>query len=270
MNDAEMNKILIELGSENLTMVRLSDGAEFSPSKVDKIVELLSKLEALSKGVTRYGCDFIKYVNSANESGKLPAYVARIRTGNKEDFRFLYDDEERSKFFVEFDNAEDIFSVATIREVRDENGVMVQQRIGVYEIYEALQIEKVLAELAKLGLERDSYAPSAKPRFKLMEKGSDGKVVSEAEIFNALEMVAKIRELGRRGMSISRYKGLGEMESEQLYDTTMDPEKRTLLKVSIEDAAAAESTFSMLMGEDVPIRRAFIEDNALNTSYLDI
>ena len=270
MNDAEMNKILIELGSENLTLVRLSDGAEFSSSKVDKIVELLSKLETLSKGVTRYGCDFIKYVNSANESGKLPTYIARIRTGNKEEFRFLYDDEERSKFFVEFDNSEDIFSVATVREVKDENGVMVQQRIGVYEIYEALQIEKVLSELAKLGLERDSYAPSIKPRFKLIEKGGDGKVLSESEIFNALEMVAKIRELGRRGMSISRYKGLGEMESEQLYETTMDPEKRTLLRVSIEDAAAAESTFSMLMGEDVPIRRAFIEDNALNTSYLDI
>lgn len=269
MNDSEMNKILIELGSENLTLVRLSDGAEFSSSKVDKIVELLSRLELLSGGVTRYCCQFVNYLDAAKK-GALPRYIARIRTGNKEEFRFLFNDEERSAFFIELGNAEDIFSGSTAREVVDQNGNKVQQRIGVHEIYEAVQIEKVLAELGKLGFDDMSYGASKNPVFKLVEKNGEGKVVAEASIFSALEMVAKIRELGRRGMTIDRYKGLGEMEADQLYDTTMDPNKRTLLRVSIEDAALADSTFSMLMGEDVPIRRAFIEDNALNASYLDV
>ena len=85
-----------------------------------------------------------------------------------------------------------------------------------------------------------------------------------------MEIISQIRLQGRRGLSIQRYKGLGEMNPKQLYETTMDPSKRKLLKVNIPDPAQAENTFSTLMGEDVAVRRAFIEDNALNVSYLDV
>lgn len=114
-----------------------------------------------------------------------------------------------------------------------------------------------------------SFTPTEEPRYILTETlGPDKK--NEHPLNSILELVSKIRELGRRGLSIQRYKGLGEMNAKQLYETTMDPNKRSFLKVSIDDAAEADATFSMLMGEDVPIRRAFIEDNALNASYLDI
>ena len=93
---------------------------------------------------------------------------------------------------------------------------------------------------------------------------------SQTEIYSVLQLVEKIRTLGRKGLQIQRYKGLGEMNPKQLYEPTMDPETRSLLKVDIADAALADGIFSMLMGEDVPSRRAFIEDNALNVSYLDV
>ncbi len=267
MNDQEMNKILLELGSEDVVLTRLSDNAEFTSQKIDKIVENFARIEVLGKGITRYACPLATYLDSAKD-GKLPKFIARIRTGNKEEFKFLYNEEERSSFFIQQGNADDIYDGNTMREVVDEQGNKVQQRINVYEIYEAAQLEKILTEVSKLGIDISKFEPSENPVFTLSESGNEKKNV--IELNSILELAAKIREMGKRGMTIQRYKGLGEMNPKQLYETTMDPNKRSFLRVSIEDAAAADATFSMLMGEDVPIRRAFIEDNALNVSYLDI
>jgi len=75
---------------------------------------------------------------------------------------------------------------------------------------------------------------------------------------------------GRKEYTVQRYKGLGEMTAEQLWETTMDPERRTLLSVKLEDIAECETIFTTLMGEDVEARRKFIEDNALDVKNLDI
>ena len=269
-NDNEMNLILLELGTEDTTLIRASDGHTFTSEQFKDVINAFAKIESLGRGITRHGCSLPTYLDMHDKnSDTLPKYVARIRTGNSESFQFLRNDEERAKFYVENSINDELFDGATSREI-EINGVKFRQRLSVHEIYEAPQLSKLLKNLEEVGIDVTTFEPTSHPRYFLIEDATGGKTGERLELFSGLELLAKVRELGRRGLQIQRYKGLGEMNPDQLFDTTMDVEKRKLLKISIEDATVADATFSMLMGEDVAIRRTFIEDNALNASYLDI
>jgi DNA gyrase subunit B len=89
-------------------------------------------------------------------------------------------------------------------------------------------------------------------------------------VYNDRALESLLNEIGRDGINLQRYKGLGEMDAEQLWDTTMDPDKRILLKVTIDDAASADEIFTTLMGDKVEPRREFIQSHAKKVRNLDI
>ncbi|MEO0474462.1 MAG: DNA gyrase subunit B [Planctomycetota bacterium] len=169
------------------------------------------------------------------------------------------------------------------------------------ELHEVKEIEKQFTKLESLGLTIEDYTLKHKKsvtglpeptRFELLIEGKKAAAVAKAAsgntetentnaasavtaegavpVVNLEQLVASIHEAGKRGMEIKRFKGLGEMDAEQLWETTMNPENRVLLRVTWDAASEAEKLFSVLMGDDVEPRRKYIEDHALEVKNLDV
>jgi len=272
-DDARLNKILISLGAEDVRLKNLADDKEITAAQLKDILESLEKLAKLSEAVRRHGGDFEIYLAHRNsKSGKLPNYLVKVRDGNEETAHYFHDEKGVRKFHQ--DNLDlNLFDTQIGQELlplgeAPARADGTRRRGRLVELHESAAIEKIIAELARKGLKVAHYATSDQPIFELIE-GEGEKAVSRP-LFSIPEILQRILEIGRRGVQIKRFKGLGEMNAKELFQTTMNPEKRRLLKVDLTDETKANEMFTRLMGDLVEPRRQYIEDNALNVRNLDV
>jgi DNA gyrase subunit B len=198
-----------------------------------------------------------------------------VREGNDESVHYFHD-EKAVKEFHQRNLDLNLFDAELGQELLPLGDIPVPKTNGprrrgkLVELHESAAIQKLIGELARKGLKVDHYAASDRPIFELIE-GEGEKAVTHP-LFSIPEILQKILEIGRRGVQIKRFKGLGEMNAKELFETTMNPEKRKLLKVDLneDNAVDADKMFTILMGEMVEPRRQFIEDNALNVRNLDV
>jgi len=275
-DDARLNRILIQLGTEDLRLRNLFDGEELTEHQLEDILELLDSLDKYARALRRHGGDFSDYVEHREaQSQELPRHLVKVRAGNEESVHYFLD-EAALRTFSEanpdlrlFGDEEADTALSERGEPRTDrarNGST--RRARHVEVHESKAIGELLSTLARKGFNVEHYAAQDQPLFELVEGEGDRMIVRP--LFSIPEILAAVKEVGRRGLHIKRFKGLGEMNPKELFETTMDPAKRKLLRIDLTDAVEAEEMFTKLMGEEVEPRRQFIEDNALNVRNLDV
>jgi DNA gyrase subunit B len=289
-----MNDSLLKLGREGTRVEVNGREAQIEGEDLARLLKPLERLEALRGSLKRKGVPFEDYIKLEDE-GLFPEWhvVVGIDEG------FFFSEEDADKFRkskvdalmarraaeaaasessakrpkVKAEAEAEGGGEAEAEEIAGDDGqaTLVASGLGVEmrHLSEAQGLTDAFGELMVSGFSRQDYLGAATAevgyKFKVIEdNGTEFPIASLAGVLD------KVRELGKKGIEVQRYKGLGEMNAEQLWETTMDPAKRVLLRVQLEDAYAADDMFKILMGDGVAARKEFIEQHALEITDLDV
>ena len=248
--EEDFNRYLMNRAIEKSEVTVQSTGKKMTDKRLGLLLEKIYTYHDLIQRIQKkgYSRSLIKFLlekgvrnkSMFEEKGKIADLQKRLTKSGFEVFDLSWDEEHNVYGF----------------EVRESNGKDVRSRVH-WDLITSVEYR----HLYQVRQEIQEMAP---PPYTLVEKGKKVTIDHEERLLEALN------HLGKEGLSIQRYKGLGEMNPEQLWETTMNPESRTLLKVKVEDAIEADEIFSILMGDEVEQRRQFIEENALFVQRLDI
>ncbi len=265
----DLQRWLEELGAESLALTPGSHGsyAAIGGVRLKNLVTALSRFATLLHSVYQRGVPAEDYVAAMREDGSFPTTLA-ISSLNPDNHVLLFGQAELDAFLEQeraLRKGEDIHVVSTDDDI-DVGGEAAD--VTLTPLYASSDLQDVAREIEGFGPSvKHWFASSGVPelRFQLQREGQE-----PAEFECLRDVLEAIRQSGQRGIDVTRYKGLGEMNPDQLWETTMDPDRRTLMRIRLSDAVEADRLFSLLMGESVEPRRAFIERHALEVTELDI
>lgn len=265
-SEKEMDDYLLQLGISDIK-IRLAEKEQvLTPEQLSALITLILEVEGLVGRIERKGVPFREFLAGKNAEGIYPRFRVHLTEGEK----FVYSTDELESVkkgeeaLQEARHRETIASIPS-EEVSPEMRAFKPMRLHFIELYEEDALLELIKKLQALGMTLGDYFIASKLLLTIIEDTHH-----ETPCYTLREVIEFMRANGRKGIEIQRYKGLGEMNADQLWETTMDPVKRTLIKVTLPDAIAADHMFTMLMGEEVPPRRAFIEQHALSVKNLDI
>jgi DNA gyrase subunit B len=269
----EMRTQLLEMGRHD-AVFEPGDGRQIAGAEMARLCQTLTTLEESLLALERRGISLRQHALQQDPvTGRLPVY--HVYLGSKE-FWFRTR-EELDKFVADSEAAEGkeltISDRPAARPARQDaeqhtNGEAAH-RLHIVELHEVRSINKALADLTAMGFDIQALIPQERtgteePRY-ILRRGE-----SEIGIEDLRNLLAAVRSAGERGLTITRFKGLGEMNAEELRDTTLNPANRTLLQIRMEDVSGADELFRVLMGDKVEPRREFIEKHALEVRNLDV
>jgi len=239
-------------------------GRKIATSELEPLVKALGDIERILSVLSRRGIIFNEFIKTHYDGRELPQFIIRVN-GSEEVYHQVGDFEKR------------LDALRPLTEGHEDVPEDDQEEKVVVETEELHEVERInrIGELLKaqydLGLmdfllkaERTVSGEALPTKFQLVNGTDTYEVASLGDICSG------IRQIGGKGIEIKRFKGLGEMNADQLWDTTMNPETRTLLSVRLDDAGEADRLFSILMGDNVEKRRTFIQDHALEVQNLDV
>ena len=235
-SDDHLTEILLDLGVEGLSLVDKSEKLIKDTQDLRTLLEHLSKIELMKNTFQKKEIELEEFLKVRNK--KTGAF-------SKYKYSMILPNEEK-KIGIALDDQE-------LAKINEENDTEINSE----ELFESKLLQTAIALLESDGFEINDIFGDGKPGFFIKDKEI------KIEINGLIDLLQLVRDLGRKGMNIQRYKGLGEMNPNQLWETTLDPENRRMTKVMLDDVYAADDMFTKLMGEEVPPRRNFIEENAL-------
>jgi DNA gyrase subunit B len=263
----QLNKILIELGAGEVVLRTCDQSRSFTAAELKLILDNLSSLARFSNSIEGNGGNFRDYL-AARQNGALPEYMVRIRIGNDESVLYFPNEVALRSYAAENRDLRLFDEILTEEELAAHAGP--SRRANLHELHESHAIARIFSRLNEGGIDTTVFFNDDAPLFEVVEGEGDKEKITP--VFAVPDILAKVLEIASRGVQIKRFKGLGEMNAKQLFETTMDPEVRQFLRVRLDEdnAVEADKMFDVLMGDIVEPRKRFIEDNALNVRNLDV